>query len=66
MKHDRDEPVRAFGARWRGQASVCKFTQQCPGCKANTEAMVKSPGRQRDSDGFAGAQEPGHDVGAGP
>ena len=44
MRQDRDEPVRAFGARLRGQASVCKFTQQCPNCDANvdyTEAMVK-------------------------
>ena len=28
MRQGRDEPVRAFGARLRGQASVCKFTQQ--------------------------------------
>ena len=26
MRQDRDEPVRAFGARLRGQASVCKFS----------------------------------------
>jgi len=26
MKQDRDEPVSAYGARLRGQASVCKFT----------------------------------------
>ena len=40
----RDETVRAFGARLRGQASVCKFAQQCPACDASvdyTEAMVK-------------------------
>ena len=44
MRQDRDEPVRAFGARLRGQASVCKFTQQCPSCETSvdyTEAMVK-------------------------
>ena len=44
MKQDRDEPVRAYGARLRGQASVCKFTQQCTGCEANvdyTEAILK-------------------------
>ena len=44
MRQDRDEPIRAYGARLRGQASVCKFTQQCAGCGANadyTEAMVK-------------------------
>lgn len=34
MRQDRDEPVRAYGARLRGQASVCKFTQQCTGCEA--------------------------------
>ena len=34
MKQDRDEPVRAYGARLRGQASVCKFTQKCTGCDA--------------------------------
>ncbi len=32
MRQDRDEPVRAFGARLRGQASVCKFQQQCSNC----------------------------------
>ena len=32
MRQDRDEPVRAFGARLRGQASVCKFSVECPGC----------------------------------
>ena len=44
MRQDRDEPVCAFGARLRGQASVCKFTQQCPNCEASVdyaEAMVK-------------------------
>ena len=44
MKQGRDEPVRAFGARLRGQASVCKFTQPCPSCEANvdyTEVMIK-------------------------
>ena len=44
MRQDRNEPIRAYGARLRGQASVCKFTQQCTGCTANvdcTEAMIK-------------------------
>ena len=44
MRQDRDEPIRAYGARLRGQASVCKFTQQCAGCEANmdyTEAIIK-------------------------
>ncbi|GFR68199.1 hypothetical protein ElyMa_000270900 [Elysia marginata] len=30
MRQDRDEPIRAFGARLAGQASVCKFTIECP------------------------------------
>lgn len=32
MKQDRDEAIRNFGARLRGQASVCKFTTACPSC----------------------------------
>ena len=44
MKQDRGEPVRAYGARLRGQASVCKFVQQCTNCQANvnyTEAILR-------------------------
>ena len=37
MKHDRGEPIRAYGARLRGQASVCRFTQQCTSCEANVD-----------------------------
>ena len=29
MQQDRDEPVRAFSARLRGQAGVCNFTVEC-------------------------------------
>lgn len=32
MRQDRDEPVRAFGARLRGQASVCKYNKPRTGC----------------------------------
>ncbi len=32
MHQDRDEPVRNFGARLRGQAGVCKFLIPCPKC----------------------------------
>ena len=32
MKQDRGEPVRAFAARLKGQAGVCKYTKACPGC----------------------------------
>ena len=42
MRQEYDEPVCAFGAR--GQANVCKFTQQYPGCKTSVdyiEAMIK-------------------------
>ena len=37
LKQDLDEPIRAYGARLRGQASVCKYTQQCTGCDANVD-----------------------------
>ena len=32
MRQDRDEPVRAFVARFRGQAGVCKYVHPCTGC----------------------------------
>ena len=32
MRQDHGEPIRAFGARLRGQASVCKFTKTCSHC----------------------------------
>lgn len=34
MRQDREEPVRAFGARLRGQAAVCKFIKCGCGCEA--------------------------------
>ena len=43
MKQDRDEPIRAFAARLRGQAGVCKYTKVCPGCNHDvsyTEAIL--------------------------
>ena len=43
MKQDRDESVRAFAARLRGQAGVCKYTKVCPGCNGDvsyTEAIL--------------------------
>lgn len=44
MKQDRDEPVRSYVARLKGQASICKFTQKCTGCGTDvnyTDAMIK-------------------------
>ncbi len=44
MRQDRDEPIRAYGARLRGQASICKFTHKCTGCDADvdyTEAVLR-------------------------
>ena len=44
MKQSHNEPVRAIGAKLRGQASVCKFMQQCPNCETNVdyiEAIIK-------------------------
>ena len=32
MSQDRDEPVRSFCARLRGQAKVCKFEAECTAC----------------------------------
>ncbi|XP_061178429.1 uncharacterized protein LOC133187074 [Saccostrea echinata] len=32
MRQDRDEPVRNFCAKLRGQAGVCKFVNTCPNC----------------------------------
>lgn len=36
MRQDRDEPVRAFAARLRGQAGVCSFMINCK-CNPSTE-----------------------------
>ena len=44
MRQDRDEPVRGFGARLRGQAGVCKFLIKCTGCDVDvnyTEAILR-------------------------
>ena len=30
---DRDEPIRSFCARLRGQANVCKYSIDCPNCE---------------------------------
>ena len=32
MSQDRDEPIRAYAARLRGQAGICKFSVQCQRC----------------------------------
>ena len=32
MKQERDEPIRSFGARIRGQAGICKYLMDCPTC----------------------------------
>ena len=34
MRQDRDESVKNFGARLRGQADICKFVIDCPNCDA--------------------------------
>ena len=44
MKEDCDEPIRAYGARLRGQAGVCKYTLSCPGCNHDvhyTDAILR-------------------------
>nr|KAG5706167.1 hypothetical protein BaRGS_025789 [Batillaria attramentaria] len=37
MRQDRDEPVRAFAARLRGQAGVCNFRVKCPSLACHAE-----------------------------
>ena len=34
MRQDRDEMIRSFGVRLRGQAGFCKFLVTCPACNA--------------------------------
>lgn len=44
MKQDREESVRAFCARIRGQANTCKFTTTCPTCNIDvcyTDTMIR-------------------------
>ena len=44
MRQDRDEPIRSFGARLRGQAGVCKFVTKCTNCDSElnyTEAILR-------------------------
>jgi hypothetical protein len=44
MKQDRDETIRSFGARIRGQAGVCKFSIKCTSCDADvnyTDAILR-------------------------
>ena len=35
MRQDRDEPIRAFAARLRGQAGVCNYRVKCPSATCN-------------------------------
>ena len=37
MRQDRDEAVRSFGARIRGQAGVCQFSVDCPQCQTSVD-----------------------------
>ena len=44
MRQDRDETIRSFGARIRGQAGVCRFSISCPGCESDvnyTDAILR-------------------------
>ena len=44
MHQYRDEPVRTFAARARGQARTCKITQDCPQCSTAvdfTDTMIR-------------------------
>ena len=37
MHQDRDETIRSFGARLRGQAGVCKYAIECPECEHDVD-----------------------------
>ena len=37
MRQDRDEPIRSYCARLRGQAGVCKFSVACQKCSHSVE-----------------------------
>ena len=44
MKQDREEPIRTFAARVRGQAHICKFSQACPTCNLEvsyTDSIIR-------------------------
>ena len=44
MSQDRDEPIRSYAARLRGQAGICKFSMQCQRCSHNvvyTEQILR-------------------------
>lgn len=44
MRHDRDEAIRSFGARIKGQAVICNYVTQCPSCAADinyTDAILR-------------------------
>ena len=44
MRQDREETVRSFGARLGGQAGICKFLTNCPGCNTDvnyTESVLR-------------------------
>ena len=45
MMQDRGEPVRAFAARLRGQAEVCRFTKKCVCCE-----QICNQGEERVAD----------------
>ncbi len=39
MRQDRDEPIRNYGARLKGQAGECKFSVSCTDCDRNISYM---------------------------
>ena len=44
MRQDRDETIRSFGARIRGQANVCRFSITCTNCEQEvnyTDAILR-------------------------
>ena len=39
MRQDRDEAIRSYAARLRGQANICDFTMKCSHCNHEVNYM---------------------------
>ena len=57
MKQDRGEPIRAYGARLRGQASVFKFLQQCTNCQAYVNYVYRGDTLRCAMSGIGGPRD---------
>ena len=73
VRQDRDETIRSFSARLRGQASVCKFLIKCPVCDVNVnytvsiirDVVTRRAYRQRNPTRPSWRETPRHDIRGG-